>query len=56
MGLTVDTAPQYCNELYKRVGVESREQLMTRFLAGGILSRPTGQGSGQGRVNGAGPT
>lgn len=33
MGLSVNTARQYCDQLYKRVGVDSREQLMLRFLA-----------------------
>lgn len=35
MGLTVNTARQYCDQLYKRVGVDSREQLMVRFLRQG---------------------
>jgi DNA-binding CsgD family transcriptional regulator len=35
MGLTVNTARQYCDQLYKRVGVDSREQLMLRFLGQG---------------------
>ena len=35
MGLTVNTARQYCDQLYKRLGVDSREQLMIRFLGQG---------------------
>jgi len=35
MGLSVNTARQYCDQLYKKVGVDSREQLMLRFLGQG---------------------
>lgn len=52
MGLSVHTARSYTNELYKRLGVTSREELMVRYLTGGC---PAGRSEcGEGRA-GRGP-